>query len=225
VNRFLIEGMAKAGQGEPFIVTRQEAATEAAMRFKTYVQAPVLTGINIDFGSFEAYDVEPAIQGDLFAERPLIISGKWRGAAQGTLRLRGTTGSGPYDQAIDVAQSMPSAINSALPYLWARKRVSRLTDFSPRDPDDATRQEVVHLGLTYQLLTRFTSFVAVLEQVRNHSQPAKDVLQPLPLPKGVSNLAIGSRNVPEPDLYAMLALIWFAALVTLWRRRRGDPTR
>ncbi len=219
VNRFLIEGMAKAGQGEPFIVTQEQAAADAAMRFKAYVQAPVLTGISIDFGSFEAYDVEPTIQGDLFAERPLIISGKWRGRSEGTIQVHGTTGSGPYDQAIDVAQSTPSETNSALPYLWARKRVSRLTDFAPREPDDAARQEVVRLGLTYQLLTRFTSFIAMLEQVRNSGAPAKDILQPLPLPKGVSNLAIGSRNVPEPEISIILILAGLIVLAIVWRRR------
>jgi Ca-activated chloride channel family protein len=76
VNRYLIEGMAKTGQGEPFVVTEPGAAEAAAERFKAYVQAPVLTGIKIDFGSFGAYDVEPAVHGDLFAERPLVISGK-----------------------------------------------------------------------------------------------------------------------------------------------------
>jgi Ca-activated chloride channel homolog len=222
VNRYLIEGVAKAGQGEPFIVTEPQAAADAAMRFKAYVQSPVLTGINIDFGSFKAYDVEPAVQGDLFAERPLVISGKWRGRAEGTIRLRGTTGSGPYDQSLDVAQSAPLAINNALPYLWARKRVSRLTDFTSREADAETRKQVTQLGLEYQLLTRFTSFVAVLDKVRNSGAPAKDVLQPLPLPKGVSNLAVGGRNVPEPDLYVMLALMFFVALATLWRRRQHN---
>ncbi|MGB6065604.1 MAG: VIT and VWA domain-containing protein [Desulfomonilaceae bacterium] len=223
VNRYLIEGVAKAGQGEPFVVTEPQAAADAAMRFKAYVQSPVLTGISIDFGSFEAYDTEPAIQGDLFAERPLVICGKWRGRGEGTIRLRGTTGSGPYNQSLDVAKSKPSEINSALPYLWARKRVSRLTDFAPREADAETRKQVTQLGLDYQLLTRYTSFVAVHEQVRNCGAPAQDVLQPLPLPKGVSNLAVGSRNVPEPDLYVMLALMCFVALVTLWRRRQRNP--
>jgi Ca-activated chloride channel family protein len=137
--------------------------------------------------------------------------------------LRGTTGSGPYDESLDAAQSTPLEINSALPYLWARKRVSRLTDFAPREADDDTRRQVTQLGLEYQLLTRYTSFVAVLEQVRNSGAPAKDVLQPLPLPRGVSNLAVGSRNVPEPDLYVILALMCFVALVVLWHRRQRNP--
>jgi Ca-activated chloride channel family protein len=220
VNRYLIEGMAKAGQGEPFIVTRPQAAGEVAERFKTYVQSPVLTGIKVDFGSFQAYDVEPAIQGDLFAERPIVISGKWRGRNEGIIRLQGATGRGQLDQRLDVSQSRQTDSNIALPYLWARTRVSRLTDFGPREADAETRQQVVELGLNYQLLTRFTSFIAVHELVRNAGAPGKDVLQPLPLPQGVSNLAIGNHKVPEPELYVMLALMGCVALVTAWRRGR-----
>jgi len=223
VNRYLLEGLARAGQGEPFIVTEPQAAASAAMRFNAYVQAPVLTGISLDFGTFDAYDVEPAVQPDLLAQRPLVVCGKWRGQPKGTIRLRGTAGKGPYEQMLDVAQTKPSEANNALPYLWARKRLSRLSDYSPREADNATREQVIQLGLNYQLLTRYTSFVAVHEAIRNTGALAKDVAQPLPLPKGVSNLAIGSRNVPEPDLYVMLALIWSAALVTLWRRRRRNP--
>lgn len=220
VNRYLIEGIAKAGQGEPFVVTDPQAAASAAMRFNAYVQSPVLTGITVDFGSFEAYDLEPSIQGDLFAERPLVISGKWRGSPQGTIQLRGTAGSGPYVQSLNVTQSLPSEINSALPYLWARKRISRLTDFAPGEPDADTRQQVTQLGLDYSLLTRFTSFVAIHELVRNPTNSARNVDQPLPLPKGVSNFAVGSRNVPEPELNVMLVLMCLLALAFLWRRTR-----
>lgn len=226
VNRYLIEGMARAGQGEPFVVTEPAAAAYAAMKFKAYVQGPVLTGINIDFGSFQAYDVEPAVHGDLFAERPLVISGKWRGLAHGAIRVRGTAGKGPYDQSLDVAKNKPSETNSALPYLWARTRVARLTDFAPREADEDTRKEVIQLGLKYALLTRFTSFVAVHELVRNPKASAQDVAQPLPLPKGVSNLAIGpvcavgAQNVPEPELYVTLALVCILVFAKLWRRRQ-----
>ena len=38
VNRYLIEGMAKAGQGEPFVVTKPGRAPGAAERFRNYVQ-------------------------------------------------------------------------------------------------------------------------------------------------------------------------------------------
>src|SRR5205085_12431222 len=69
--------------------------------------------------------------------------------------------------------------------------------------DDAVK-EITSLGLKYSLLTQYTSFVAVLEKVRN-TNGAEDVQQPLPLPVGVNDLAVGS----EPDL------IWLAALGVL----------
>ncbi|MGD9008429.1 MAG: VIT and VWA domain-containing protein, partial [Desulfobacteraceae bacterium] len=69
VNRYLIEGLAKAGQGEPFVITEPRAAAAAARKFQEYIQAPLLTGIAIEFEEFEAYDVEPKVTADLFAAR------------------------------------------------------------------------------------------------------------------------------------------------------------
>ena len=49
------------------------------------------------------------------------------------------------------------------------------------------------------------TFVAVDETVRNNNGDSKDVKQPLPLPKGVSNRAVG-RPMPEPE-FIWLSLI------------------
>jgi Ca-activated chloride channel homolog len=50
---------------------------------------------------------------------------------------------------------------------------------------------VTDLGLRYGLLTAYTSFVAVDSQVRGSDERSVTVEQPLPLPQGVSNLAVG----------------------------------
>jgi Ca-activated chloride channel family protein len=220
VNRYLIEGVAKAGQGEPFVVTEPKSAAAAARRFQDYIQAPLLTGIEIDYGEFEAYDIEPKVSADLFARRPLVICGKWRGQPQGAIALKGVTGNGPYRQNFEVSPLVLSPSTSALPYLWARTRLGRLTDFSSSEDDQAARREVTQLGLSYNLLTAYTSFVAVHEKVRNTAGSADDVDQPLPLPQGVSNLAVGGRTVPEPDMGILLALVPFAALLWMGHRRK-----
>lgn len=220
VNRYLIEGLAKAGQGEPFVVTDPQSAKAVAKRFQTYIQEPLLTGIEIDFNQFNAYDIEPKVTADLFAQRPLVITGKWRGQPEGTLTLKGFTGNGPYSQTFTVSPHMDSESTVALPFLWARKRLARLSDFSSGPEDEATREEVTQLGLKYSLLTAHTSFVAVHEQVRNPNGAAQDVDQPLPLPHGVSNLAVGSRNVPEPEMGVMALIISLAAIY--WRRHRKN---
>lgn len=231
VNRYLIEGMAKAGQGETFIVTEAQEATAVAGRFKSYIEAPVLTGIGIDFDGFEVSDVEPKRHADLFAQRPLVISGKWTGDPKGAVRIRGTTGTGTYYESFDVSTQALSDTNRALPYLWARKRLARLIDHSSRPNEESTKAQVTDLGLKYCLLTRYTSFVAVHEVVRNTSMSARDVIQPLPLPKGVSNCAIGrqaigTRNAPEPEIMAVLFMLCVVGFALYRRRKRhSSPNR
>ena len=221
VNRHLVEGLAKAGQGEPFVVTDPQEAAAAAARFKRYIAAPVLTDIGIEIDGFDAYDVEPRRPADLFAQRPLIVCGKWRGQPAGTIGIKGTTGNGPYAASFDVSQASPSDAHGALPYLWARRRLERLSDFSAAEEDEQTKQQVTRIGLTYNMLTAHTSFVAVHETVRNTAAPANDVDQPLPLPLHVSNLAVGARQVPEPNLGSMLAVLALAGLWMVWRRRHS----
>jgi Ca-activated chloride channel family protein len=204
VNRYLIEGIAKAGQGEPFVVTDPSEAQAAAEKFREYIQAPVLTNIGVSYAGFDAYDIEPVGIHDLFADRPVIIFGKWRGAARGLIKVSGTSGKGEYAQTFYVAEARSLETNSALRYLWARTRIGRLSDFSSNG-EPANKDEIVRLGLTYNLLTAHTSFIAVSE-VRRNPGDSKDVDQPLPLPLHVSNLAVSGVSVPEPELALLLAM-------------------
>lgn len=217
VNRYLIEGIAAAGQGEPFIVTDPGEAPAAAERFQAYIQSPVLTDIELTLDGFDAYDIEPPSIPDLFADRPLVIFGKWRGEPAGVVRISGITGNGLYEDELDITEARPAEENAALRYLWARTRVSRLSDFGPSHNDDI-RRKVIELGLSYDLLTAYTSFIAVHEIVRNYEGGAQTVDQPLPLPQGVSAMAVGGA-VPEPELAILLAL---TLLVALWRRERSS---
>lgn len=219
VNRYLVEGIAKVGQGEPFVVTSPAEAGAMGARFRQYIESPVLTDIDVTFRGFDAYDVEPERQGDLFAERPVVLIGKWQGPRDGQIEVTGRTAGGLFTRTIDVRDSVDRSEHSALPQLWARRRIARLSDFNV-DLDDAEAvREVTSLGLTYSLLTRHTSFVAVLEQVRNTTGSAADVLQPLPLPDGVSDLAVGYGSGAEPEFWVLLlGALLLAALFRATRR-------
>lgn len=221
VNRYLIEGLAKAGQGEPFIVTDPTAAPAAGQKFRDYIAAPVLTDIQVRYEGFDAFDVEPKAVPDVFAARPVIVQGKWRGPLRGTVIVRGTSGSGPYVQRFDVANSIPRAENRALPFLWARSRIADLADFGFGEPSQDRVRDITGLGLKYSLLTAYTSFIAVSEVVRTKPGGGTDVDQPLPLPAGVSASAVGEpvTTAAEPELWLLFALA--AAVAALAVRTRG----
>jgi Ca-activated chloride channel family protein len=220
VNRFLIAGLAKAGLGEPFIVTKPEQAAAEAERFRRYIDAPVLTHLQAEFDGFEAYDVQPASLPDLFAQRPVILFGKWKGGKTGRLTLAGGTGAGPFRKTFDLSQAQPRPDNAALRYLWARSRLADLADYEKVEGNSERVREITTLGLTYNLLTSHTSFVAVDTRVRN-ADPGQQstVKQPLPLPAGVSDFAVGGAvpSGPEPETWLLFGA---ASAVLGWAKRR-----
>jgi Ca-activated chloride channel homolog len=217
VNRYLIEGVARAGMGEPFVVTQESEAAAMADKFREYIQTPLLTDIKVTSPGFETYDVYPAQLPDLMAQRPVIVFGKWRGTVGGTFELRGKTGRGDYLATFDVASVQPDESNRALRYLWARSRIAELSDYGLADIAEDRVNEITSLGLKYSLLTQYTSFIAVREQVTNPNGQAENVEQPLPLPMGVSDLAVGS----EPELVWLMIASLLIAVTMIFRRRRA----
>nr|WP_298140161.1 VIT domain-containing protein [uncultured Pseudomonas sp.] len=220
VNRQLIEGLARAGQGEPFVIIDEASADQQAERFRQMIDAPVLANPQVRFEGLDVYDVEPVALPDLFAQRPLVVFGKWRGEARGSLQVEGRGAAGPYRVDIPIKPEMARESNQALSYLWARHRVASLTDQETLEGGYSHSQAILDLGLKYSLLTPYTSFIAVDERVRNADPAAAaSVKQPLPLPQGVSNQAIGAvvSGTPEPSAWLMLLV---AALGMGWLARR-----
>lgn len=191
VNRGLIEGMARAGQGEPFVVLKPDRAGAEASRFGEYVQEPVLSHIQFAFEGFDAVEVAPGKLADLLARRPLVLFGKYRGETSGTVTVRGLSGDGPIKQTLRIEPASVSAQNAPLRWLWARKWVEILDDEMALGADKEIEVAITDLGLSYSLLTSFTSFVAIDSEVANRQKSVETVNQPLPLPEGVSNSAVG----------------------------------
>jgi Ca-activated chloride channel family protein len=126
VNRYLIEGIARAGQGEPFVVTRPDEADAAGERFRRYIESPVLTNVKVDYRGFDAYDVEPQTQPDLFGERPVVVLGKWRGAKLGQIEVTGRTASGRFSRTFDLKDSATRPVHAALPHRAKPSPVCRI---------------------------------------------------------------------------------------------------
>lgn len=225
VNRLLIEGMARMGMGEPFVITDPAAAPAQAEKFRQYIQAPVLTQAKLTMEGFETYEVEPLSIPDVLAERPVIVFGKWRGAAQGALTLSGVTGHAAYTQRFDVGAVTPRAENAALRYLWARHRIQVLGDYNALQPDDERVEAITDLGLQYNLLTAYTSFVAIDSEIRNTTGAQTTVNQPLPLPEGVSDMAVGKGMLQNsaPASRALEAVKPMGPAPEQKRDKRAEP--
>lgn len=197
VNRHLIEGMAHVGRGEPFVVTEQKYALKEAQKLQNYISNPVLTDLKITGTDVELYDLIPASVPDLMAARPVYFFGKYKNAGRrASLSISGMRGNYPFSNSVGMYEGKSTDV---LPYLWAREKIRLNEDFNVNRTDKSRVKEITELGLKYNLLTKYTSFVAVdKKSVVGKDQKAKQVKQPLPLPQGVSNSAIGfEMNLEE----------------------------
>ena len=231
VNRSLMEGIARAGMGEPFIITDPIQAPEQAARFRRMVESPVLTNVKVTFGGLDVYDVEPQALPDVLGERPVIVFGKWRadaeGKAKGRVIVEGQGANGPYRQELRIDPQLRQD-TAALRTLWARHSIQSLSDQETLEGGSAFKERITELGLKYSLLTQYTSFIAVDKVVRNPApQNSVGVNQPLPLPQGVSELALGAEvpSTPEPETLGAIAVVLSMLAMLRRRARRNDPRR
>ncbi|OPZ92870.1 MAG: von Willebrand factor type A domain protein [Firmicutes bacterium ADurb.Bin419] len=222
INRYLIEGIAKTGLGEPFFLTESDDAKKICDDFRKYVSSPLLRDIKIEFNGFKAYDVEPRDISTLFAQRPVKVLGKYKGIPEGSIKITGKTATGDFFLEVPVAGIKPSQSNSALSYLWARTRLARISDYSVSDENDDTKAEITALGLNYSILTPYTSFIAVSETIRNTKEQGDDISQPLTLPRGVSTHAVGGyRRGSEPEVVFLVVGMSIMILIAYILRKRS----
>jgi len=191
VNRYLIEGIARVGMGEPFIATNEKEAVRVAEKFRKYIQTPVLTDIKVEFQGLQAYDIEPIAIPDMLAERPITVFGKYKGKLQGNIKVTGKTGNGDFENVVNTALASTQN-NQAIKYLWARHKIRRLDDYNALQLGWEQVEQILNIGLKYHLLTNYTSFVAI-DSVVNRERQVATVKQALPLPQGVSNAAVGAQ--------------------------------
>ncbi|MEM8906689.1 MAG: TonB family protein [Bacteroidota bacterium] len=197
VNRHLIEGLARIGGGTPCVVTDSKTAPALAKKFKQYVETPVLTNIQLHYNDRDFYEVSPTRLPDLMGERPLVIFGKYRKNGRGSLRITGQNPGGSFSKTLYLEQASQTQGSEALSNLWARHRIQQLGDYTQlkggSTADVQRIEEITRLGLQHNLLTAYTSFVAIDSEVVNQNGQTT-VKQPLPLPSGVPNSAVGHYN-------------------------------
>jgi len=171
--------------------------------------------VHARFEGLEVYDTEPAALAalpDVLGGRPVALFGKWRGAPRGQLVLEGRAANGDWQQVVPVAT--PDADAQALRLLWARRRIQQLSDDEALVGGNAQRDAITTLGLQHSLLTQYTSFIAVDHVVRALDADNRvSVNQPLPLPQGVSNHAVGSPVPSTPEPAAGFALLVALGLI------------
>ncbi|NQE36254.1 VIT domain-containing protein [Microcoleus asticus] len=204
VNRFLLNRLAEVGRGTSQVIRQDEQSAEATEKFFRHINSPVLTNIQISWeGVGEKPEIYPIAPPDLFASQPLVLFGKKTDRSNGQLRIRGTLAGGKaYEQVLpvnfaqsggrqrestSVAATATDFGNPAVAQLWGRSRIKDLMNQMFGAETKSLVEAVTNTALTYRLLSEYTAFVAVSEEVRVEPDGTRRRVQvPVELPQGVS---------------------------------------
>jgi len=195
VNRFLLNRLAEIGRGTAQIVRYDEPPAEIADKFFRQINNPVLTEIAVTWqGEGTAPEIYPKILPDLFAEQPLVLFGRKSDSTTGTLQVTGIAAGGSlyqqqfhlnFNQAGNLAKLCERA--SAIAQLWGRARIKDLMLQMANYETTSGVVAITETALNYQLLSQYTAFVAVSDDVRVNSE-ADTISMSIPVetPDGVS---------------------------------------
>ncbi|HEU4390541.1 MAG TPA: VIT and VWA domain-containing protein [Blastocatellia bacterium] len=205
VNRFLLDKMAEHGRGEVEYVTLSDDGSAAARRFHERVRNPLLTDISIDWSGLPVADTYPKRIPDLFSAKPVVLCGRFTGAARGVFRISGKVAGRDFVKEVPVEFPESDRRHDVLATLWARTRIEDLMsqDYAGAQAGamrPELRETVTQLGLEYNLMTQFTSFVAVEEMVVTDGGQPRRIDVPVEMPEGVSREGVFGSDKEEQVL-------------------------
>ncbi len=185
-NRYLLDHMAKLGRGAAAYLSLQDEPTEVMADYFNRISHPALTDISIDWGAMEVSEVFPRQTPDLFVGRPVILTGRFKGELPSVVKINGRVGNERQVIEAPLAASDAATDARALPAVWARAKISDLSDQAAFDPGPSADflQQVRGIALEYGLMSPMTSFVAVDSLTRTAGGHGTTVAVPVPLPPG-----------------------------------------
>lgn len=184
VNRYLLERMAKHGRGAVAYLGPQDPAKDIMAGFFGRISHPALTDIEIDWGGMAVSDVYPAKIPDMFVGRAVVVTGKYLGAPADVTVSGLRAGNG---HTITVPAGDGDAGREPVSRIWARLRIADLVDRQSwqQDPHRELENAIRSTALEYQLMSDYTSFVAVDTSRQTEGEYGVTVHQAVPVPDGV----------------------------------------
>ncbi|MEJ2650070.1 MAG: VWA domain-containing protein [Sedimentisphaerales bacterium] len=185
VNRYLLDRMARLGKGAVAYVGLDESAGDIIDAFYERISHPALTDVTIDWGGLEVSEMYPGQIPDLFVGRPIIVTGRFKGNSDTTIRINGKVGNIDEELAIDVNPDDSASTHPGIACVWARKQIETLANQATYDESSDLPSQIKTVALEYGLMSSYTAFIAVDSSRQTLGDHGVTVNVPVPVPYGV----------------------------------------
>jgi Ca-activated chloride channel family protein len=204
VNAAFLRRLAAAGGGLCELVESEDRLDAVMAKVHRRIGTPIATelalratGLELERGA-----LAPGKLPDVYAGAPVVIFGRYRGAAApgAAIEVEGTSLGDPWKQS--VALSQPAQAASWLAASWARARLRDLEDRYAAGAREL-EPEIVRVSKQFGVLSRFTAFVAIDRSAAvNPGGGLRQVVQSVEPPAGWTAAHDMMGSAPSPAGYA-----------------------
>ena len=187
VNAGFLGRLAALGAGRCELVESEDRLDEAMEQIHRRIGTPLVTDLTITADGLDVVEEtrSPGRLPGLFAGVPLVVTGRYRGAARGSVTVRGRTRD---DREWTATVPVRAVGEPAMTAQWARAHLSDLQDRYAAG-EHALHQRIVETSLRFSVLCRFTAYVAVDNRVVTDGKAPHRIIQPVQPASGWDMLA------------------------------------
>ncbi|MEH6557021.1 MAG: marine proteobacterial sortase target protein [Oceanicoccus sp.] len=214
-NSFFMRKAAQFGRGSFTYIGNVDEVQEIMLGLFNTLDKPMMSDITVDWPQGANAEVYPQNLPDLYQGEPLIITAR-TAELDGVVSVKGQIAGKKWRRDIPVKNT---AQLSGISTLWARYKISELLDGKAAGrSDDDVRADVIPVALRHQLLSPYTSFIAVENVV---SRPTTELLDETVVsnarPKGQSVQQFAyprtATRGAQSALWALMFLMMSAAVI------------
>ncbi|OBG40168.1 DUF4349 domain-containing protein [Mycobacterium sp. E3198] len=183
VNAGFLGRLATVGGGRCELVESEDRLDDAMDAIHRRIGAPLAHSLRLRAEGLTIIEdtASPARMPDLFPGAPLVVTGRYRGSATGSLALRGTTrDGGDWSRTVGGQRRDAPAVTAQ----WARAHLRDLEDRYASAPMADLARRIVNTSLRFGVLCRFTAYVAVDSRIVADGPAQHRVMQPVEAPAG-----------------------------------------
>ncbi|GAA2370772.1 VIT domain-containing protein [Dactylosporangium salmoneum] len=210
VNAGFLGRLAIAGGGRCELVESEDHLDEAMDHIHRRIAAPVVNGVTLtpEAGLTLLDDTRtPSRLPDVFPGVPFVVTGRYRGDVTGAVTVAGATRDGrPWSVTVPAERHDSTALTA----VWARSLLRDLEDqyVSGTHEPAPLETRITQTSLRFNVLCRFTAFVAVDSRVVTDGAAPHKVTQPVETPSGWEL----PKAVPPPPLHPTSATVQYSSL-------------
>jgi Ca-activated chloride channel homolog len=220
-NGYFMRTAAQMGRGTFTFIGQGSEVEQRMNELLRKLTAPVLTDITLYWPDGVTPEYAPASIGDLYADEPLLITARLPQETGGILNITG--------RSVRVwGRQIPlhaAESRTGVATLWARNRIEDIVNQQAQGvADDVIRSQVLPLALQYQVVSKYTSLVAIDKTpVRKPGESLHNARIENTKPQGQNWEASGMPTTATPaelQLWIGALSLLAAALVFVGSRRK-----